>query len=165
MRKQASPIAYIGMFTALACIMSYIEVCIPFSLGIPGVKLGLANIVIVFALYFKNGKTAFLVSLLRIALVSFLFANLAALLYSLAGGLVSLGVMCLLKKSGKFSILGVSIAGGVFHNIGQLLMAMVVLETFSLGGYLPVLLISGTVTGILIGWLAGECLKRIKRLF
>ena len=114
---------YFGVFTALALIVSYVEALIPFSFGVPGIKLGLANIVVVAALYMWGGTTALLLSVVRILLSGFLFGNMFAILYSLAGALLSLSVMALLKKSGRFSVTGVSIAGGVFHNIGQMMAA------------------------------------------
>lgn len=150
-----------GMFTALAMIFGYVEAILPISLGIPGVKLGFANIVVVFALYRLKPSEAFLINLVRIVLISFLFGNLSMMLYSLAGGICSFAAMWLLKKTGSFSIYGVSIAGGVFHNLGQLAVAMLVLETWSLTYYGPILLIAGLITGMLIGIVSAEVLKRI----
>lgn len=150
-----------GLFTALAMIFGYVEAILPISIGIPGVKLGLANLVVVFALYRLRPLEAFWINVVRIILVSFMFGNLSMMIYSLAGGVLSFAVMALLKKSRKFSIYGVSVAGGVFHNVGQLIVAMLVLETASLVYYGPVLLISGLVTGLLIGIVAQEVLKRI----
>lgn len=154
-------IAYFGVFTALALIFSYVETLIPISFGIPGVKLGLANLIIVIALYKLRLKEAYLLSVTRVLLSGFLFGNYFSILYSLAGGVLSLSVMALLKKCGGFSIIGVSIAGGVTHNIGQLLVAMVVVETYQVTYYLPVLLIAGLLTGALIGVISGEMLKRL----
>ena len=150
-----------GLFTALAMIFGYVEAILPISIGIPGVKLGLANLLVVFALYRLRPWEAFWINVVRIILVSFMFGNLSMMIYSLAGGVLSFAVMALLKKSGKFSIYGVSVAGGVFHNVGQLMVAMLVLETVSLVYYGPVLLISGLITGLLIGIVAQEVLKRI----
>ena len=157
--------AYFGVFTSLALILSYVETLIPISFGIPGIKLGLANLVIVIVLYTYGGKEAFLLSVTRILLSGFLFGNLSMILYSMAGGVFSLAIMVLLRKTnlvhtGGFSIQGVSIAGGVFHNIGQLLLAMMIVETYQVGYYFPVLLISGLVTGLLIGIVSSEVLKR-----
>ena len=146
-----SRVAYFGVFTALALIFSYVESLIPIQIGIPGVKLGLV-------------KETYLLSITRVVLSGFLFGNMFAILYSLAGGLLSLTVMAVLKKAGGFSVMGVSIAGGVFHNIGQLIIAMIVVETFSVAYYIPVLLIAGVITGLLIGIAANETLKRIKEL-
>ena len=154
-------VAYFGVFTALALIFSYVESLIPIQLGIPGVKLGLANLIIVIALYKMRLSEVFLVSIVRILLSGFLFGNYFSILYSLAGGLLSLVVMALLKKTGDFSVMGISMAGGVSHNVGQLVVAMLVVETFSVGYYLPVLLVAGLVTGFLIGVAAGEMLKRL----
>lgn len=156
-----SKVAYFGVFVALALIFSYVETLIPFHIGIPGVKLGLANLIIVIALYkMKLGET-YLLSVTRVVLAGFMFGNLFAIIYSLAGGLLSLTVMVLLKRRGDFSVMGVSVAGGVAHNIGQLLTAMVVVETYSVIYYIPVLLISGLVTGLVIGLTANEMLKRL----
>lgn len=154
-------VAYFGVFTALALIFSYVESLIPIQLGIPGVKLGLANLIIVIALYKMRLSEVFLLSIVRILLSGFLFGNYFSILYSLAGGLLSLAVMFLLKKAGDFSVMGISMAGGVSHNVGQLVVAMMVVETFSVGYYLPVLLVAGLVTGFLIGVAAGEMLKRL----
>ena len=157
-------VAYFGVFTALALIFSYVESLIPIQLGIPGVKLGLANLIIVIALYKLSIKEAYVLSIVRIVLAGFMFGNLFAILYSLAGGILSLTIMCILKRTDKFSVYGVSMAGGVFHNIGQLIMAAIVLESISIGYYFPVLLISGLVTGLVIGVISNEMLKRLKKL-
>lgn len=158
-------VAYFGVFTALALIFSYIESLIPFDFGIPGVKLGLANLIIVFALYKLNLKDVYLLSLVRVLLSGALFGNYFSVVYSLAGGLLSLSVMAFLKHREGYSILGTSMAGGVFHNVGQILVAMILVETFSVIYYLPVLLLAGLVTGALIGVVAGEVLKRVTFLF
>lgn len=158
-------VAYYGVFTALALIFSYVESLIPIHMGMPGVKLGLANLIIVFALYKMSIKEAYILSVVRIVLAGFMFGNLFAILYSLAGGMLSLTVMCILKKTDKFSVFGVSMAGGVFHNIGQLLMAAFVLESVSIGYYFPVLLVSGLVTGFVIGVVSNEMLKRLEDLW
>ena len=159
-----SRVAYFGVFTALALIFSYIEKLIPFHFGIPGIKLGLANLLIVIFLYKRNAKEALLLSVVRIVLAGFMFGSLFSILYSLAGGLLSLFVMNLLKNSGKFSVMGVSIAGGVSHNLGQLVVAMAAVETYRVGYYFPVLLVAGMLTGLLIGMIANEVLKRLKNI-
>ncbi|WP_346663704.1 Gx transporter family protein [uncultured Merdimonas sp.] len=156
-----SKVAFFGVFTALALIFSYIESLIPFQFGIPGVKLGVANLIIVTALYKMELKETYLLSVVRVLVSGFLFGNYFSILYSLAGGLLSLSVMALLKKQGGFSVMGVSVAGGVFHNIGQLAVAMLVVETYSVMYYLPVLLIAGLITGFLIGAVSAEVLKRL----
>ena len=154
----ARKIAYAAMMAALAMIFSYIEALIPFSFGVPGIKLGLANLVVLVGLYFMEPQLVFGILITRIVLSGFLFANLSTLLYSLAGGIVSFGVMLLLKRIKGFSIVGVSIAGGVSHNIAQLVVAAVVVENRYVFSYLPILLTAGMVTGMLIG-IVGERVK------
>ena len=157
-------VAYFGVFTALALIFSYVESLIPIHMGIPGVKLGLANLIVVIALYKMSIKEAYILSVVRIVLAGFMFGNLFSILYSLAGGMLSLTIMSILKKTDKFSVYGVSMAGGVFHNVGQLIMAMIILESASIGYYFSVLLISGLMTGLVIGVIANEMIKRLKKL-
>ena len=161
MKNKRGRVAVFGVFTALALIFSYVELLLPINFGIPGAKLGLANLVIIIVLYKTDWKEALLLSVVRIVLAGFLFGNLFGILYSLAGGILSLAVMALLKRSGAFSIIGVSMAGGVSHNVGQLIMAMLVVETYAVGYYLPVLLIAGLITGTLIGIAGREMLKRL----
>jgi heptaprenyl diphosphate synthase len=153
--------AYLGVLVALAFIFSYIEFLIPVNPGIPGVKLGLANLVVIVALYTIGERDAFLLSLTRILLVAFTFGSLYSLLYSLAGGVLSYLVMITAKKLSLFSIKGVSVLGGVFHNVGQIIVAILVLETSQLITWLPVLIVSGTVSGVLIGLLAAMVITRI----
>jgi heptaprenyl diphosphate synthase len=153
--------AYFGVFTALALIFSYLESLIPIRFGIPGIKLGLANLLTVILLYKRNAREALLLSVVRVILSGFLFGNLFSIVYSLAGGILSLFVMAVLKGTGRFSVMGVSAAGGVFHNMGQLLVAMAAVETYRVGYYFPVLLIAGVVTGLLIGTVAEQVLKRL----
>lgn len=159
-----SKVAYFGVFTTLALIFSYVETLIPIQFGIPGVKLGLANLIIVIALYRMKLSEAYLLSIVRVLLAGFIFGNYFSIIYSLAGGLLSLTVMALLRQKGGFSVIGVSIAGGVFHNIGQLIIASVIVETFSVMYYVPVLLIAGLVTGLLIGIASDGMLKRLANL-
>ena len=154
-------VAYFGVFTALALIFSYIETLIPISFGIPGVKLGLANLIIVIALYKIPLREVYVLSIVRVLLSGVLFGNYFSIAYSLAGGLLSLTVMALLKKTGGFSVIGISIAGGVCHNIGQLVVAMIVVEIFAMSYYMPVLLVAGLITGFLIGVIADQVLRRI----
>lgn len=154
-------VAYFGVFTALALIFSYIETLVPISFGIPGVKLGLANLIIVIALYKIPLREVYVLSIVRVLLSGVLFGNYFSIAYSLAGGLLSLTVMALLKKAGGFSVIGISIAGGACHNIGQLVVAMIVVETFAMSYYMPVLLVAGLITGFLIGVVADQVLRRI----
>lgn len=154
--------AYLGVFAALAIIFGYLESLIPFHIGIPGVKLGLANIVTVVMLYKMGVREAGVVTVVRVFVVGFLFSNTFSIIYSLVGCFLSLITMSLLKKRERFSIYGISMAGGVTHNIGQIAMASVVMETGSIWYYFPVLLISGVLTGLVIGIVSWEMLKRIK---
>lgn len=155
-------IAYLGLFASVAIIFGYVESLIPFFAGIPGIKLGLANLAVLFILETYSWKEAALVSVVRIFVIGFLFGNLFSILYSLAGAALSLTVMTLIKKKSNFSMLGVSVAGGVSHNVGQLIVAAVIVENTSLLYYAPALLISGVVTGLVIGMLTREVLRRIK---
>lgn len=157
-------VAYFGVFTALALMFSYIETMIPIQFGVPGIKLGLANIMVVIMLYKSSAREALLLSIVRIMLSGFLFGNLSSILYSIAGGVLSLGIMTLLKKQGGFSVIGVSVAGGVSHNVGQLIVAMLVVETYQVGYYFPVLLVAGVLTGLGIGVASQEVLKRIRNI-
>ena len=159
-----SRVAYFGVFTALALIFSYVESLIPINFGIPGVKLGLANLITLIALYKMSVKETYIISIARVVLSGFIFGNLFAILYSLAGGLLSLTIMTWFKRSDKFSIYGISMAGGVFHNVGQLIMAMLVVESVTIAGYLPVFLVSGLITGLVIGVVSEETLKRIGKI-
>lgn len=154
-----------GLFLALALICSYIESLIPFYFGIPGVKLGLTNIVVILMLYCVGSREALTISMLRIVLAGFLFGNMFSILYSLAGGGLSFLVMYLLKKTGKLGILPISISGGIFHNIGQLIVAAFVVSNYNILYYMPVLLIAGAVTGLLIGIAAQEVVLRIGNRF
>ena len=153
--------AQLSLFLALALICSYIESLLPFHFGIPGIKLGLANIVVLLALYYMGAKYALAVSVMRILLAGLLFGNLFSILYSLAGGLFSFACMVLLKRFEKFKVISVSTAGGIAHNLGQILMAAAVVENSRLFYYFPVLFLAGAVTGILIGTVAQEMLLRL----
>ena len=152
------------MFLALALILSYVEALIPFQFGIPGVKLGLANLVTVMMLYCTGAKEAFLLSVLRIVLAGFLFGNPFGIIYGLSGGILSFLVMYLLWRGDRLHVVSVSVAGGLSPNLGQLLAASAVGGNRNLFYYLPVLLAAGFVTGFLIGLLAQEMIVRVKRL-
>lgn len=149
------------MLTALAFILSYVETLIPFSFGIPGIKLGLANVVVLTALYLLGTGEAFCLSLVRIILAGFTFGNLYSMFYSLAGGVLSLCVMAFLKKTGKFTPMGVSAAGGVFHNVGQIVVAGLVLGR-NIAYYFPFLMVSGIITGLAVGLTGGLVIKRLR---
>ena len=156
-------LSYLGLFAAVAIIFGYVESLIPFFAGIPGMKLGLANLAVLFILEKYTWKEAVLVSVVRIIVIGFMFGNLFSILYSLAGGILSFLVMLLLKRIKGFSMIGISIAGGVSHNIGQIVVAMCVLENTKLIYYLPVLMIAGTVTGILIGVVSRKILPAVSQ--
>lgn len=153
--------AFCGMMLAFALIAGYAESLIPVTFAVPGIKLGAANSVVLLVLYAVGVREAFLVNISRVFLSGFLFGSMSSVLYSLSGAVLSLLVMAFLKKTKRFSISGVSMAGGAFHNIGQLAAAAFIVETSAVWYYLPVLLLSGVVTGFLIGVLTGEICKRI----
>lgn len=151
---QNKKLSFLGLLLAFALILSYVESLVPFYFGIPGMKLGLANLAIVLALYLYGAKEALLLNVMRVLLAGFLFGNLYVILYSMAGALCSFCLMLIMKKTDKFSIIGVSMAGGVFHNVGQALVAMWVIDTLGVLYYVPALLIAGIVTGGLNGLIA-----------
>ena len=178
--------AELGFLLALALILSYVESLIPFSFGVPGIKLGLPNLIVLLLLYGRNeeqtadgesaSRTGFvnfltkgeqeslLVNALRIVLSGFLFSNLYAILYALAGAAFSFLAMIIGRRSKRFSVVGVSVLGGVFHNVGQLLVAMAVVETLAVAYYVPFLIVAGTVTGALLGVAGMEILPYLRRL-
>lgn len=160
----AKEVSRLGMLTTLALILSYLESMIPIFVGIPGVKLGLANLVIVFMLYRMTVKEALMVSVMRILLAGFMFGNMMSILFSLVGSLFSIMIMCLFKRLKGFSIIGVSIAGGCAHNIGQLCVSAFVVQTSRIIYYFPILMISGILTGFMIGILLQAVLRYIPKL-
>lgn len=162
MGDRIKKIAVMSMLTGTAMMLSYVESLIPFAPGIPGIKLGLANLAVVLCLYQYGVREAFFVDIARVLLSSLLFGNMYVILYSLAGALLSFAAMALIKRLGRFSVIGVSVCGGVFHNIGQLLVAMAVVETVWVFYYLPWLLMAGCVTGIFIGVAALEVNKHVR---
>ena len=157
-------VAVFGVFTSLALILSYVELLIPINFGIPGMKLGLANLLVVILLYKGCPRDALLLSVIRILLSGLIFGNMFSIFYSLGGGLLSLAVMVFLKKTGQLTVAGISIGGGASHNVGQLLVAMFVVQTYQVGYYLPVLFIAGVITGAVIGILSAEVLKRTQSI-
>lgn len=157
--------ALYGLLIALAFVLGYVESLLPIYLGAPGVKLGLANLVTIIALYSLGFRAAAFINAVRILLVSFTFGNMSAVLFSMAGAALSLTVMAVSRRLGIFGMIGVSILGGVCHNIGQFLIAAFVVETFGVFSYLPVLLIAGTAAGAGIGLLGGLVTERIQRVF
>lgn len=160
-RNQTQKTALTALMAALALIFSYIEVLIPFNFGIPGIKLGIANLIIIVTLYYIGPKYALAVNVMRVLVAGLLFNGLFGAAYSLAGALLSFAVMTLLKKTGLFSVVGVSMAGGVAHNLGQILVAAFLVSNIKIFVYFPVLIISGVITGVLIGILSYLILKRM----
>ena len=161
MNNKTKQIAKYGLLTALALILGYVESLIPAFFAIPGMKLGLPNIAVIIALYIIGVKGAFIINISRILLISFLFGNGISLLFSLSGGLLSLIIMIILKSTKKIGIIPVSICGAVSHNAGQIIVAMLLLETTSVAWYLAVLWFAGLAAGVVIGIISGEVIKRI----
>lgn len=156
-------VAFLGLSIALAMILSFVESQIPALVAIPGIKVGLPNLVIVFLLYKMSAKDAIIVSIIRTLLVSMLFGNIQMLTFSVAGAALSLASMILLKKTNWFSTITVSIVGGIFHNIGQIAAAILWTQTAGIVTYLPVLLISGTIAGAVIGLISGMLVEKLKK--
>lgn len=160
MKNHTKKLATLGLFASIALILSYVEALLPpIFAAVPGIKMGLPNIAIIFILYRFGVKEAAAVSLVRLAASALLFGNAMTLIYSLAGAALSLALMALLKRWDHFSMMGVSMVGGVAHNLGQILVAMWLMETAEIGYYMTILTVTGTIAGILIG-LAGSLLLR-----
>lgn len=158
---KSARITYVALLGALSAVFGYIESLFPLPVAIPGIKLGIANIVILFALLKMNKSDAFFVLVIKIAVCALLFSGLGGFLYSLSGGLISFFAMiCALKL--KLSTIGASMAGGVFHNIGQILAAAGILRSFSAFYYLPVLLLAGLIVGAAVGILCNIVILRLK---
>lgn len=168
MQDKIRKITILAALSAFAIILGYVETLIPLNFGIPGIKLGLANLVIVVMLFadrFSFGfRDTLIVNLIRIFIVGIMFSNVYGIIYSLCGGLVSLLVMYLLKRTGAVSVLGVSIIGGVMHNLAQLIVAMIVVEQLKVIYYAPVLLLSGSICGAVIGVAGGILSSRINKI-
>lgn len=150
-----------GVFICLALVLSYVESLIPYSFAVPGIKIGLPNLVIVFVLFRVGNVDAFLISLIRVFLVALLFGNYYSFCYAICGALFSFSVMILLKATKKFHLETISIAGAVFHHIGQILAAVLILGASQILFYLPVLILAGIATGLFIGFLASLLVKRV----
>lgn len=162
--RVAKRVSMYGILVALAFIASYIEVLIPFNFHVPGMKLGLANIIVLLAMYTGGLRAGITVSVIRIILAGFTFGNPYSAIYGLSGGILSFVIMAVLKKTDFFGIMGVSIAGGVSHNIGQLFCAMVLLNLPAVFSYLSYLMFIGIITGGLIGIIVEEILKRTRKV-
>lgn len=157
-------VAFLGLSIALAMILSFVESQIPVFTAVPGMKVGLPNLVMVFLLYRVGWKETVVVSVIRVVLVSLLFGNLQSLIFSIAGALLSLTGMILLQKTRLFSPIAVSVVGGVLHNVGQIIAACLWTGTAQIAYYLPVLFISGICAGVVIGLVSGLLLKRLDKV-
>ncbi len=165
MMSRTERIAIVGVLAAFGAILSYIEAILSFSTGIPGVKIGLANIAVIVALYMYGTREALGVNVVRIIVVGLLFGNGFSVMFSLAGALVSFLVMVLVKRLDLFSVIGVSTVGGVAHNLGQVAVAMLVVDSYSVIYYVPALFIAGIITGVVIGFVGRLLLRYVpKRL-
>ncbi len=162
--SSAKKTAVSGLMTALALIFSYIEVLIPFNFGVPGVKLGIANLVVIVALYRLGKKYAFGINIVRVLVAGLLFSGVFGMLYSLAGAILSFAVMVAVKSVKIFSVTGVSIAGAVAHNFGQILVATFLVENLKMFAYFPVLIFSGVASGAIIGIIAYFIIDRLPKL-
>ena len=163
--KKIQKITFISVFAAFAMVLSYVEMMLPpIWSAVPGIKVGLPNVIIIFVLYKLSFKYAAFISLLRVFAVALLFGNVLTLSYSIAGAVISLLVMWLLKKTSLFSMVGVSIAGGVSHNLGQIIVAMIVMQTKEIGYYMTILAVSGVLAGIVIGLIGAMLLKYTQKI-
>lgn len=162
--NKSESVAYIGLFSAFAIIISYIEALIPINIGIPGIKLGLPNIVIVLAIYLIDNKAGIIINIIRVLVVGILFGNAFSIIFSMTGALVSYVVMILIKKIKNMSMLGVSVCGGVTHNVAQLIMAAFVADTYSISYYMPFMIIGGLITGVIIGIIAMLIYNRCRNI-
>lgn len=156
--------AYLGLLLAFALLLSYIEVLLPLQVGIPGVKLGLANLAVLLCLYLFTVKEAMLLSVVKAVLTGLLFGNLYMIIYSLAGAVLSCLVMAVMIRLGKWHVPVVSAMGGVMHNVGQLMVAYLTIQTYGILYYVPILLIAGLMTGLLIGVIVSLTLPYVKKV-
>lgn len=165
MKEKTKKTAFLGVVTSVALVLSYLEAILPpLYAAVPGVKVGLPNLVIIFILYKYSFKEAFSISIVRVLIVALLFGNVMTLAYSTAGAILSIIVMVLLKKTDKFSTVGVSIAGGVAHNAGQVLVAIFLLDSTQIGYYMIILAITGTIAGVFIGLAGGLLIKKFRKI-
>ncbi|MEY8319545.1 Gx transporter family protein [Lachnospiraceae bacterium 46-61] len=155
-------IAYCGLLTTVALLLSYVERMLSIPMIVPGMKLGLANVAVLIALYILDTKTAFSISILRILISALLFTGFASFLYSISGALLSFTIMAFCKKINIFSIIAISILGGISHNIGQIIIACIIVENIGLFYYMPFLIILGIVTGFITGIVGDKAVYYIK---
>ncbi len=165
MRKKTRKVALLGVLTSVALVLSYLEALLPpISTAVPGIKMGLPNIIIIFILYKFGLKDAVIVSFIRVFIVALLFGNVMTLSYSVAGAVLSLVLMTLFKKINLFSQIGVSIIGGISHNLGQILVAIFLFDTIQIGYYMIVLSVTGTIAGVLIGIISSILVKKLEKV-
>ena len=164
MKIKPKSIALLGICAAIAMVLSYIESLIPLSFAVPGIKLGLANLIVIIAIYKLGFKYAFIINCVRILTAGLLFTGVFGIIYSMAGGILSILVMYILYKSKIFGTVGISMAGGVLHNFGQLIMACIIMSNVRLMSYFSVLLFSGMLSGILIGVVAYLVMAKLPHL-
>ena len=165
MRKKTRKVALLGVLTSVALVLSYLEAMLPpISTAVPGIKMGLPNIIIIFVLYKFGLKEAVTVSIIRVFIVALLFGNVMTLSYSVAGAVLSLVLMTLFKKINLFSQIGVSIIGGISHNLGQILVAIFLFDTIQIGYYMIVLAVTGTIAGVVIGIISSILVKKLEKL-
>ena len=163
-QKKIKKLAFLALCASVALLLSYVEALIPpIYAAVPGIKLGLPNIAIIFALYRFGMREAVSVSFVRLIIVALLFGNVMTFAYSLAGAALSILVMFLLKKADILSTVGVSVAGGVSHNLGQILVAMLLLGTAEIGYYMIILAVTGTISGIFVGLCGNFMIKRLSK--
>lgn len=162
MQSRGRKTAFLALSVALGLILSYVEALIPVFAGVPGIKPGLSNILVVFLLYRYGLKEAVSVNLLRILIAGILFGNPFSIVYSLSGAAFAIIGMTLIKKTGLFSVYGVSMAGGMLHNAGQIILAAFIVENYNIVLYLPVLIVSGCITGFIVGFIGGVIIKRVR---
>lgn len=158
-------IAEIAMLAALAVIFGYVESLFPLPVPIYGVKVGVSNVVTLFAIYMLSAGNVFGIMLIKTICSAFLFQGVSAFLYSVSGGILSVITMYILKRSNKFGVMGVSAAGGVMHNIGQLICAAAVLKSLNVMYYMPILIVCGIISGVIIGIITKLILERIGKYF
>ncbi len=164
MSSKAKKAALLGVLTSVALVLSYLESILPpIWAAVPGIKVGLPNVVIIFLLYRFGVKEAAIVSFIRIFVVALLFGNVMTLAYSFAGALLSIVLMAICKKTKVFSVVGTSIVGGVAHNLGQILIAIFLFDTVQIGYYMIVLAITGTIAGVFVGLAGALLLKRLNK--
>ena len=154
----------IAMLLTLGLALSYFESLIPFNFSVPGIKLGLANMVTMFVLYRYETKDAVLIMFLRVLISGFMFSGLNTIIFGIFGGIFCITVMKVIKRFDFFSVVGVSILGAVFHNIGQLAAAFIIMQNTNIIYYLPYLLISGIVSGFFIGYISAILIKRFQNI-